>query len=121
MTARDDHPGDMRVDLFLDCGVGKPKLTIAVGLKPATVAGTSANFSYNYDPSLACPNGTLQAVGHDGFTSTGFEGAGSAPVDPGPNVPRVSISSPRGGQQFLSYSLIPLRGSARTRRRAGRR
>jgi CSLREA domain-containing protein len=113
VTATDDHPADMRVDLFLDCGAGKPKLPIAVGLKPASAAGTSASFSYNYDPSLACPNGTLKAVGNDGFTSTGFTTAGSASVDPGPNVPRASISSPLDQKVFLTYSLIPLRGSVR--------
>ena len=113
VNATDDHPADMRVDLFLDCGAGKPKLPIAVGLKPESAAGTSASFSYNYDPSLACPNGTLKAVGNDGFTSTGFTLAGQASVDPGPNLPRASISSPLNQKVFLTYSLIPLRGSVR--------
>jgi CSLREA domain-containing protein len=109
VTATDDH----RVDLFLDCGAGKPKLPVAVGLKPDSVSGTTASFSYNYDPSLACPNGMLKAVGTDGFTSTGFTTAGSAPVNPGPDTPRVAITSPTPNKQFLTYSLIPLRGSAR--------
>jgi CSLREA domain-containing protein len=113
VAATDDHPQDMRVDLFLDCGPGKPKLPIAVALKPDSAAGTSASFSYNYDPSLACPNGTLKAIGNDGFTSTGFTTLGSAPVDPGPDKPRVAITNPVSGAQFLTYSLIPLRGSAR--------
>lgn len=113
VNATDDHPADMRVDLFLDCGAGKPKLPIAVGLKPESAAGTSATFSYNYDPSLACPNGTLKAVGNDGFTSTGFTTAGQTSVDPGPNVPRASISNPLNQKVFLTYSLFPLRGSVR--------
>ena len=113
VTATDDHPADMRVDLFLDCGAGKPKLPIAVGLKPESAAGTSATFSYNYDPSLACPNGTLKAVGNDGFTSTGFTTVGQASVDPGPNVPRASISNPLNQKVFLTYSLFPVRGSVR--------
>ena len=73
----------------------------------------SASFSYNYDPSLACPGGTLRAIGTDGFTRTGFTQTGSAPVDSGLNDIRVAISSPLEGAQFLTYSLIPLRGSAR--------
>jgi CSLREA domain-containing protein len=113
VTVGDDNPSDDRVDLFLDCGAGKPKLPVAVGLKPDSVGPTSASFSYNYDPSLACPGGTLRAVGTDGFTRTGFTQTGSAPVDPGPNDVRVAISSPLEGAQFLTYSLIPLRGSAR--------
>jgi CSLREA domain-containing protein len=113
VTATDDHPADLRVDLFLDCGAGKPKLPVAVALKPDSVAGTTASFSYNYDPSLACPNGTLKAVGTDGFSSTGFTTAGSAPVNPGPDTPRVAITSPTPSKQFLTYSLFPLRGSAR--------
>lgn len=79
VNATDDHPADMRLDLFLDCGAGKPKLPVAVALKPDSVGTTSASFSYNYDPSLACPNGTLKAIGNDGFTSTGFVAQGSTP------------------------------------------
>src|SRR5204863_3739321 len=107
VDATDDHPADVRVDLFLDCGAGKPKLPIAVGLKPDSAAGTSASFSYNYDPSLACPNGTLKAIGNDGFTSTGFTATGSTPVDPGPNTPRAAISSPEPSKALLTYTLIP--------------
>jgi hypothetical protein len=103
----------MRLDLFLDCGAGKPKLPIAVGLKPASTGTTTATFSYNYDPSLACPNGTLKAIGNDGFTSTGFTTTGSTSVDPGPNTPRAAVSNPLDGKAFLTYSLIPLRGSVR--------
>jgi len=113
VTATDDHPNDLRVDLFLDCGAGKPKLPVAVALKPDSVSGTTASFSYNYDPSLACPNGMLKAVGTDGFSSTGFTTAGSAPVNPGPDTPRVAITTPTPSKEFLTYSLIPLRGSAR--------
>jgi hypothetical protein len=113
VTVGDDHPADDRLDLFLDCGAGKPKLPVAVGLKPDSVGSTSASFSYNYDPSLACPGGMLRAIGTDGFTRTGFTQTGSAPVDPGPNDVRVAISSPLESSQFLTYGLIPLRGSAR--------
>src|SRR5439155_18865270 len=55
----------------------------------------------------------LEAVVNDGFSSTGFTTVGTVTPLPGVDRPRVSISSPLDGGHFLTYSLIPLRASAR--------
>ena len=84
-------------------------------------AGTSANFSYNYDPSLACPNGTLKAVGNDGFTSTGFTTAGQTSVDPGPNVRACLDLEPAQSEGVPDVQPDPApRERPRSRRRVAR-
>jgi hypothetical protein len=108
----DDHAQDDVLDLFLDCGPGKGKFPIALAVPPGSATNTTANWSYNYDPSLACEGGQLKAVVNDGFLQSGFTATGTEPVDSSQKDPFSAILSPGKGKTFLQYSGIPLKGLA---------
>ena len=112
-TSTDDNPADNTLDLYLDCGAGKPIQVIAVGLLPDDVTATTASWSGNYDSTLAPANCALKAVVMDGVNRTGFTATGTETVNNGPNALVAAVSSPREGATFLQYGLIPLRGSVR--------
>ena len=73
---------------------------------------TTANWTYNYDASLACAGGQLEANVNDGFRQSGFTATGTAPIDSGQKSPFSAILSPGKGKTFLQYSAIPLKGIA---------
>ena len=106
VTATDDNPADATLDLYLDCGSGKPKQVIAVGLRPDSVGQTTARWSTNYDSTLAPANCSLQAVVMDGFTRSGFTATGTETVSNGPNPLVAAISNVRQGTTVLQYGLI---------------
>jgi CSLREA domain-containing protein len=108
----DDNAQDDVLDLFLDCGPGKGKFPVVLALPPATATNTTASWSYNYDPSLACEGGQLRAVINDGFRQSGFTSTGTAPVATAQRDPFSAILSPGTGKTFLQYSAIPLKGLA---------
>jgi hypothetical protein len=112
-TAMDDNPADDTLDLFLDCGAGQPIRVIAVGLRPYLVTATTAQWSGNYDSTLAPANCTLKAVVMDGVNRSAFTSTGTETVNDGPNALVAAVSSPRASGTFLQYGLIPLRGSIR--------
>ena len=113
VTATDDNPADATLDLYLDCGSGKPKQVIAVGLRPDSVGQTTARWSTNYDSTLAPATCSLQAVVMDGFTRSGFTATGTETVSNGENPLVAAISNVRQGMTVLQYGLIALRGSIR--------
>jgi CSLREA domain-containing protein len=108
----DDHAQDDVLDLFLDCGPGKGKFPIALALSPTSASSTTASWTYNYDASLACEGGQLQAVINDGFRQSGFSSTGTEPVESAQKPPFSAILSPGKGATFLQYSGIPLKGLA---------
>jgi CSLREA domain-containing protein len=108
----DDNAHDDLLDLYLDCGPGKGKFPIALALPPASATNTTANWSYNYDASLACEGGQLKAIINDGFRQSGFSNTGTEPVESGQKDPFSAILSPGKGKTILQYSGIPLKGLA---------
>jgi CSLREA domain-containing protein len=112
VSGSDDHAQDDVLDLFLDCGPGKGKFPIALAVPPGSATNTTANWSYNYDPSLACEGGQLKAVVNDGFLQSGFTATGTEPVESAQKDPFSAILSPGKGKTFLQYSGIPLKGLA---------
>ncbi len=112
-TATDDNAGSDVLDLFLDCGPGKGKFPIALALSPGAGSDNAqANWTYNYDASLACAGGQLAANVNDGFRQSGFTATGTAPIDSGQKSPFSAILSPGKAATFLQYSAIPLKGIA---------
>jgi hypothetical protein len=112
-TATDDNASADVLDLFLDCGPGKGKFPIALALPPGAGSDNAqANWTYNYDASLACAGGKLAANVNDGFRQSGFTDTGTAPIDSSDKSPFSAILSPGKGKTFLQYSAIPLKGLA---------
>jgi CSLREA domain-containing protein len=114
-TVTDANPQDLRLDLFYQCDGPpiSPAYDIAVGLPPDPDLSdaSSASWITNYDPSLACPDGTLTAIASDGFLRSTPAEAGD--VDSDPQAPIPTIYAPLGGQQFLQYQGIALHGDAK--------
>jgi len=112
-TATDDNADFDVLDLYLDCGIGKGKFPIALALKPGAGSDNAqANWTYNFDASLACEGGKLAANVNDGFAQSGFSNTGTAPIDSSQKSPFLAILSPAKGKTFLQYSAIPLKGIA---------
>ena len=108
----DDNAHDDVLDLYLDCGPGNGKFPIALALPPGSATNTTANWTYNYDASLACAGGQLRAIVNDGFQQSGFTTTGTEPTESGQKSPFSAILSPAKGKTFLQYSAIPLKGIA---------
>jgi CSLREA domain-containing protein len=108
----DDNAHDDVLDLYLDCGPGNGKFPIALALSPGSATNTTANWTYNYDASLACAGGQLRAIVNDGFQQSGFTNTGTEPTQAGQKSPFSAILSPAKGKTFLQYSAIPLKGIA---------
>lgn len=110
-TVTDDGtPADLRLDIYYQC-LGSPAYDVAVALTPDDVETGSASWTTNYDPSLACPDGTLTAIASDGFLRSDAEEAGTIESDPQAPVP--TIYAPFDGRQFLQYQGISLHGGAK--------
>ena len=65
VTATDQVPENLRLDLYYVCG--GQAMPIAVGITPAETSGTTATFTSNYDPSLQPRGWTITAALTDGF------------------------------------------------------
>lgn len=65
VTASDNKPDDLRLDLFLDCPSGVSPVVSA--LLPTAVVGTTATFVTHYDTSLACPGAKIIYRVTDGY------------------------------------------------------
>ena len=101
------------LDLYLDCGPGKGKFPIALALKPGAGSDNAqANWTYNYDPTLACEGGKFAANVNDGFSQSNSLSTATSPVQAGQKSPFSAILSPGKGKTFLQYSAIPLKGIA---------
>jgi CSLREA domain-containing protein len=112
-TATDDNADFDLLDLFLDCGSGKGKFPIALALKPGAGSDSAqANWTYNYDTTLACEGGKFAANVNDGFSQSNSLSSATSPVQSGQKSPFSAILSPGKGKTFLQYSAIPLKGIA---------
>jgi CSLREA domain-containing protein len=108
----DDNAQSDLLDLYLDCGTGNGRFPIALAQSPQSSTSTTANWTYNYDASLACAGGKLKAIVNDGFLQSGFSDTGTEPTESGQKSPFSAILSPGKGKTFLQYSGIPLKGIA---------
>jgi CSLREA domain-containing protein len=112
-TGTDDNANLDLLDLYLDCGTGKGKFPIALALSPGAGSDNAqANWTYNYDATLACEGGKLAANINDGFLRSGFTNTGTVQIQSGQKSPFSAILSPGKGKTFLQYSAIPLKGIA---------
>lgn len=115
VSATDETPADLRLDLFYECpDVVSPLVNAA---KPV-VAGPLAVFTASYDTSLGCSDGRLLFRLHDGYlvnvqpgaVEEVQEGAGEAVAG---LQPAASITTPRLGDTLTPTRVIGLTGSAR--------
>lgn len=112
-TGTDDNANLDLLDLYLDCGTGKGKFPIALALSPGAGSDNAqANWTYNFDATLACEGGKLAANINDGFLRSGFTNTGTVQIQSGQKSPFSAILSPGKGKTFLQYSAIPLKGIA---------
>jgi hypothetical protein len=113
-TAADaTQAANLRVDLVFTCPDGTA-YPIDVGLPPAGVADRAASFETNFDPSLACGNGSLTAVVNDGFLQGDPAPVPEtvAPTEAAPKAPGAAVLTP-GGETIDQFDSIALRGAGK--------
>jgi virginiamycin B lyase len=114
-----DSASQIRLDVFYKCGgINYPA---SIDNPPQSSSAGLAQFTFRYDPSLACPNGSLYAVSNDGFHQSAP--SSTVPIASGPKPPVPTIDSPSTQPatctpfyapcHFLQYNAIPLRGTAK--------
>jgi hypothetical protein len=114
-----DIASQIRLDVFYKCGgVNYPA---SIDNPPQSSSAGVAQFTFRYDPSLACPTGSLYAVSNDGFHQSAP--SSTVPIASAPKPPVATIDSPLTQPatcttffapcHFLQYSAIPLRGTAK--------
>lgn len=114
-----DAASQIRLDVFYQCGgVNYPA---SIDNPAQSSANGVAQFTFRYDPSLACPGGSLYAVSNDGFSQSTQSSTVPIASDPKPPVPTVDspLTQPAtctpsyAPCHFLQYSGIALRGTAK--------
>ena len=108
VSASDQTPANLRLDLFYVCG--GQSMPIAVGLRDEDAAGTTANFEVNFDPSLSCAGGTIEAALTDGFLRTTTPPGDGVPVGSDPKPPVAATYGPPLGSTYLTSDVIPFHG-----------
>ena len=112
LRVSDEYPGDLRVDVFLECtGASYP---VILAEKPASIDGSVATFTMSYDPAPACGGGELVARITDGYRVV-RESLGTLPANPGgPGTPypAASIYRPVSGGSSLQYEALAFSGFA---------
>jgi hypothetical protein len=109
VSATDERPADLRLDLFLSCPDGSTS-PMATGVRPTNVADKVAVFVQDYDASLGCPSGQLLYRVSDGFLATT---QGDVTTTTAPTVGSAAIYSPTAGETPTAYRVLKLAGSAR--------
>lgn len=109
LSSTPSPPANLRVDLFYTCG--GTAFPVAVGLAPQSSNANSSTFSVTFDPSLACPGGSLSAVANDGFQLS--PPSSPQPMDSISKPPVPTLDNPIPGTHFLQFDNLPLRGTAR--------
>ena len=104
----DSNEADRKMNLLYTCP-GSPNFDVAVALAASQSDATSASWIANYDPSLACPNGTLRAVLVDGFRRT--TATTGHPVANPDGPPVAAIYEPTNGDTLLQHGGLALHGS----------
>ena len=108
VSATDDSPENLRLDLFLACpGQTSP---LEVGLRPEAVVGSAAAFVAAYDTSLGCAQGRVVARVTDGMGTAVQE-------EPVPTVQdaagTAAIYAPTGGAVIRQFETLSLSGTGR--------
>jgi CSLREA domain-containing protein len=112
VTAAFDPDSDQdhrKLDLLYTCP-GSPNYDVAVAVKPEHSDATSSSWRTNYDPSIACPNGTLKIALIDGFNVVAEPGAGH-PVTTPDTGPVAAIYVPEVSDTLLEHGALALHGS----------
>ncbi|HYI23501.1 MAG TPA: hypothetical protein VEX62_12810, partial [Candidatus Limnocylindrales bacterium] len=108
VTATDQTPENLRLDLYYVCG--GQSMPIAVALTPDVTGATTASFQTNYDPSLSCAGGTIEAALTDGFLRTTTPPGSGEPVASDPKPPVAATYGPPLGSTYLTSDVIPFHG-----------
>ncbi|MEO8510688.1 MAG: CSLREA domain-containing protein [Chloroflexota bacterium] len=109
VTASDEIPADLRLDIYYSCG--GEILPIAVGITPDQTSATTASFKVNFDPSLSCADGEILAALTDGFLrSTTPPGSGET-VESEDKPPVAATYGPPLGDTYLTSAVIPFHGA----------
>lgn len=117
-SVRDEYPGEVRLDVFVDCdGIRYPAVVAAV---PTSVDASTgeASFDLTYDYGNACPGGSVDVRFTDGFHTTWQYTVAVVPGDPNGGgsandpYPVGAIYSPTAGGAVLQYDVVGLAGSA---------
>lgn len=107
VTATDDNPEDLRLDVFL----GDDDLVpVEVGLRPVAVSGSEATFELRLHNDTGA-GGTLSGRITDGWNVAWLEWGD--PVPGSPAEPDLSIHTPIPGAEVLQFSSLSLSGDAR--------
>src|SRR2546425_1128009 len=105
-------PADGRLDVF-SCGTDGICYPMAVALPPNTVgADGSATFAADFNTS-SCAGGTLTLAVNNGIQRTSTDKPITCTTAAPP--PITTIDNPLAGKTFLSYDVIPLKGTATSR------
>jgi hypothetical protein len=117
-TVSDEYPGDLRLDVFVDCdGTRYPAVVAAHPVAVDAVSG-EASFELTYDYGNACPGGSVDVRFTDGFHTTWEYAVAIVPEDPNGGgsgndpYPLGAIYSPTDGGAVLQYDVLGLSGTA---------
>ena len=106
-TATDASPADLRLTVLLGCtGDRRP---LAVGLRPTSVSGTTATFTYEWDSALGCRGGDVMGAVSDGYFQTAPRSAG---VVGGGTAPSPAIVVPAPGTVVRAGDVVATKGAA---------
>ena len=105
-TATSPTPGNLRADVYLDCGDGpNPVLT---ALRPDSTTATSATFSEEASLVASCATPTWHIDVTDGYTQTTRRFSAA----PGSTLPSAAVYSPQDGSTQLASEALVLAGGA---------
>ena len=115
VKARDEFPGVLRLDVFVECDAAT--FPLAVAQKPVSTGGAGAEFVVPIDPARACGGGEILVRVTDGYR-TAWRSVGFLPEDPNGGTsedsgyPAGAIYSPPSGATLTQYRLVALAGTA---------
>jgi len=109
VSATDDIPADLRLDLYYSCG--GEVMPIAVGLLPNQSNDQTASFQYNFDASLSCSGGEILAALSDGFSRVTTPPGSGEPIETDPKPPIASTYGPPLGSTYLTSDVIAFHGT----------
>jgi hypothetical protein len=109
----DDHPSEVRATCYVDWGGIKYPFDVAIPPTSFDEVNDTAIFECSLDTTKISAddagNAHITAVAHDGFTQSNKE---TTTLSSTQTPPVASIAAPTGGDTFLQFETIVLRGSA---------
>jgi len=100
----DDHPGNLRLDVYVRCGTAL--YPVQINVAPTSTTSTTGSFNVDVDPTTVCAGGTLVLKVNDGWqTVQTDDGSTGAPHDP-----VGAIYSPPPSSSWLQFDAIPVSG-----------